>query len=103
AIALPIIGIKIADRLEIVKQRPDNFIGKPVIKIMNFLFVQANRLYFIAKIQLGLPEDRINPIIVSGNSRPAYPYPALLSQNRNKSCYESAGALFNRPLPVTFF
>src|SRR5206468_8329468 len=79
-VSLPVCRLKLAEILQIVKKRPDHFVGIAVVKFVPFIFTQGYRHNLVTGIARRFGE-RFSWDFTC-NSRPADPGSAALAQHR---------------------
>jgi hypothetical protein len=79
-VCLPVGRLEVAKVLQVMKQRPDYFVGVAVVKLVALGFAQTHRHSRVAGIAGGLFEWSGGNF--SRNSWPADPSPAALAQHR---------------------
>ena len=57
AVHLPVIPVEDGPAQQVMKKRPEGFIGKPVVIVIHFIGIQADRNNLIADIFLGIFKD----------------------------------------------
>ena len=88
--------LEVAEVLQVVKQRPDDFIGIAVVKLIVFCFAQCHRHYFVACVARGFGERRVRD--VACDSRPTDPCPAASAQHRSEGIDQPTGRESDNPL-----
>ena len=79
-VCLPVGRLEVAKVLQVMKQRPDHFVGVAIVKLVPLGFAQTHRYNRVAGIAGSLFEWSGGNF--SCNSRPANPGPAALAQHR---------------------
>src|SRR5436190_7423007 len=78
-VSLPVCRLKLAEILQIVKQRPDHFVGIAVVKFVPFGFTQGYRHNLVADIARGLGQRFLWDF--ARDSRPADPGSTAFAQH----------------------
>src|SRR5205823_4422221 len=94
-VCLPVGRLEVAKVLQVVKQRPDHFIGVAVVKLVPLGFGQTHRYNRVAGIARGFFEWSGGNF--SRNSWPADPGPAALAQYRLDRRHQPARGRRNCP------
>src|SRR5881296_1999786 len=79
-VSLPVCWLEVAEILQIVKKRPDHFVGIAVVKFVPFGFTQGYRHNLVADIARGLGQRFLWDF--ARDSRPADPGSTAFTQHR---------------------
>ena len=79
-VGLPVGGLEVAKVLQVVKQRPDYFVGIAVVKLIALGFTQSHRDNLVTGVAPGFGKRFLWDF--TRNSRPADPGSAALAQHR---------------------
>ena len=92
-IGLPVLGIEIATRRHVVKQRPDDFIGEAGIKLCDIFFGERDRPQSVGAAMRGPDQQRFDGFVRAGTG-PTDPDSGLVAPTRFESRGQSSGTSF---------
>ena len=99
-IRVPVARIEAAERLQVVEQRPDDFVGEALIEVVHFLGFEHHGAQRIAGLPTRL-RDRLFEIRAGvRGARPADPHAAAIRQHRQQRRDEAARAFLAQPAAV---
>jgi len=84
-IAAPINRIEVAQRLQVVEQRPDDAVGEAEVKVVHLLCIQADRRQRIARRSARSLGCQLDLLVGFGRAGPADPHTTAVAQHR-KQC-----------------
>ena len=79
-IDFPILGVEIAARRHVVKQRPDDFVGEAGIELRDLFFGQRDRAQGVGAVLGGFRQERLD-MLGRGSAGPADPDAPLVVAN----------------------
>ena len=79
-VSLPVCRLEVAEILQVMKQRPDHFVGIAVVKLIALGFTQSHRDNLVTGVAPGFGKRFLWDF--TRNSRPADPGSAALAQHR---------------------
>src|SRR5947207_2582813 len=97
-VGLPVGGLEVAKVLQVVKQRPDYFVGIAVVKLIALCLAQRHRHYLVASVAGGFGERRVRDLAAA--SGPTNPRPPASAQHWSKRTNEPAGRRRDAPLAL---
>src|SRR5215469_3282159 len=87
-VGLPEGGLEIAEVLQVVKQRPDDFIGVTVVKFVALCLAQCHRYYFVSYTERRFAKGRCRDFACDAG--PANPDPTALAQHCSHGGHEAS-------------
>ena len=87
-IAAPINRIEVAQRLQIVEQRPDDAVGEAEVEVVHLLRIQADRFQRIARRSARSLGCQLDLLVGFGRAGPADPHTPAVAQHRKQSRHQ---------------
>ena len=100
AIRPPVEGIEVAQRLQVMEQRPDNLVGKTQVKVGDLLLAQPHGLQQIAGGAAGALGGHLHFGVCLVGACPSDPHAASIAQHWQQRRHQTARAGLRRPNPV---
>jgi hypothetical protein len=98
AVDVPVARVEVAERREVVEERPHDLVGEAEVEIAHLLGIERHGRERIARFRTGGLERGCEAAFLARSARPADPRAATVAQHGQQRRHEATAAGLSRPL-----